>query len=47
MCADKLDKEGKEFNRKLFGVTGLDSRTYDITYIPCIPKQLTKENADR
>jgi hypothetical protein len=41
---DKYDKEGKEFARTIFGTTGVDTRSYEIIYIPCVPKQLTPYN---
>jgi hypothetical protein len=43
---DKYDKEGKLFPRILYGNpgNGTNSRSLDITYIPCVPKQLTPYN---
>ena len=44
MCLDHVDSTGKKIDLKLFGQNGLDAKTLDLNYIPCIPKQLTTKN---
>jgi hypothetical protein len=44
ICMNKYDKKGKLIPRILFGNSGTSSRSLDITYIPCVPKQLTPYN---
>ena len=39
-----VDSKGKEFPRTIFGVSGTDSLSLEINYIPCVPKQLTPYN---
>jgi len=41
---NELDNKGKKIDLTLYGVSGLDARTIDVTYIPCVPKQLTPQN---
>jgi hypothetical protein len=38
------DDKGKVIPKLLFGVSGVDARTLDVIFKPCIPKQLTPEN---
>ena len=38
MCVDSFDKNGKPWDANLYGITGLDARSLDINFIPCIPK---------
>jgi len=44
MCVDPIDKNGNSLKRILFGREGSVYRESDISFIPCIPKQLTEEN---
>jgi hypothetical protein len=44
MCMNDYDFEGKKISKTLFGITGNNSRTLDMIFIPCIPKQLTPYN---
>jgi hypothetical protein len=41
---DKYDREGREITKILYGDRGLNDRTIGLSYIPCIPKQLTDKN---
>ena len=44
MCLDEVDNKGNKINKNLYGLEGNKHRSIDIAAIPCIPKQLTKEN---
>jgi len=44
MCINSHDKDGQKMKRILFGQEGGAFREPDISFIPCIPKQLTPEN---
>ena len=41
---DKLDLKGKVIEKSIYGSHGADYRSIELLIIPCIPKQLTKEN---
>jgi len=45
MCIDNFDAKGNKFNKNIFGAEGGEStRTIEIQFIPCKPKQLTYYN---
>jgi len=45
MCLNDLDDDGKKIDMKLFGPDeGRGHRRVDLNYLPCKPKQLTKDN---
>lgn len=44
MCINDLDDQGNKLNKKIYGYTGVDLRTIEINFIPCVPKQLTLYN---
>jgi hypothetical protein len=37
---NEVDKEGKKFDKTLYGAVDLESRTFDYSFIPCIPKHV-------
>jgi len=41
---NRLDNKGKPLNRKLFGTTGNENRSIELSFIPCVPKQITDYN---
>ena len=44
MCLNDLDANGKKLNKNIFGTSGAERREIGITFIPCVPKQLTLYN---
>ena len=38
MCLDKFDKDGKPLNLNIYGVSGNDARSIELSFIPCVPK---------
>jgi hypothetical protein len=44
MCMGEFDNNGVKVPKILYGMSGTDSRSIDLNFIPCVPKQLTPEN---
>ena len=41
---NELDDKGEKLNTKIYGATGNSFKSIEVAFIPCIPKQITKEN---